>query len=149
MPASPHRERARAGSRNHPIRTPRSSSETRPPRSRDARSWCPCSPRPPAGDGRDRHPLGVGGNTDTTSVHLATEAVVFPKTNEVFVSDGYGNRRVLVLDAETLAFKRMWGAFGKQPPPTLGRGVNADANRVTTTDPRGPEHFNSVHAVKV
>ena len=99
--------------------------------------------------GRDRHPLGVGANTDTTSVHLATEAVVSPKTNEVFISDGYGNRRVLVLDAETLAFKRMWGAFGKQPPPTLGRGVSADANIVTPTDPRGPEQFNSVHAVKL
>jgi len=99
--------------------------------------------------GRDRHPLGVGANTDTTSVHLATEAVVSPKTNEVFISDGYGNRRVLVLDAETLAFKRMWGAFGKQPPPTLGRGASADANIVTPTDPKGPEHFNSVHAVKL
>ena len=74
--------------------------------------------------GRDRYPLGVGANTDTTSVHLATEAAVFPRTNELFVADGYGNRRVLVLDAETLAFKRMWGAFGKQPPPTLGRGVS-------------------------
>ena len=80
--------------------------------------------------GRDRYPLGVGANTDTTSVHLATEAVVFPRTNELFVADGYGNRRVLVLDAETLAFKRMWGAFGKQPPLTLGRGVNANANMV-------------------
>ena len=99
--------------------------------------------------GRDRHALGVGGNTDTTSVHLATEAAVYPETNEVFVADGYGNRRVLVLDAETLAFKRMWGAFGTQPPPTLGRGAEANANVVTTTDPKGPEHFNSVHAVKL
>jgi hypothetical protein len=97
--------------------------------------------------GRDRHPLGVGANTDTTSVHLATEAAVFPKTNEVFIADGYGNRRVLVLDAQTLAFKRMWGAFGEQPPPTLGRG--GSGNIVTTTDPKGPEHFNSVHAVKL
>ena len=99
--------------------------------------------------GRDRYPLGVGANTDTTTVHLATEAAVYPETNEVFVADGYGNRRVLVLDADTLAFKRMWGAFGEQPPPTLGRGVDANANIVTTTDPEGPEHFNSVHAVKL
>ena len=97
--------------------------------------------------GRDRHALRVGANTDTTSVHLATEVAVFPKTNEAFIADGYGNRRVLVLDAETLAFKRMWGAFGKQPPPALGRG--ADGNTATTTDPNGPEHFNSVHAVKL
>ena len=99
--------------------------------------------------GRDRHALAVGANTDTASVHLATEAAVYPDTNEVFVADGYGNRRVLVLDAGTLAFKRMWGAFGRQPPPTLGRGDSATANMIDTGDPAGPEHFNSVHAVKV
>ena len=102
--------------------------------------------------GRDRHPLGLGGNADTESVHLATESVVFPETNEVFVADGYANRRVLVLDAPTLRFKRMWGAFGGQPPPDLGRdstptslGVDMDL----TDDPKGPDSFNSVHAIKV
>jgi sugar lactone lactonase YvrE len=43
----------------------------------------------------------------------------------------------------------MWGAFGKQPPPTLGRGADSDANITATTDPDGPPHFNSVHAVKL
>ena len=55
------------------------------------------------------------GNTDTKSVHQATDIQVYPKTNEVFVSDGYGNRRVIVFDANTGAFKRMWGAFGNVP----------------------------------
>jgi DNA-binding beta-propeller fold protein YncE len=95
--------------------------------------------------GRDRHALTVGGNADTSSVHLACEAVVHPKTNELFVADGYANRRIIVLDANTLAFKRMWGAFGKQPPPALGRAVE----RVLTKDPKGPDVFDSVHAVKV
>ena len=95
--------------------------------------------------GRDRHPLTTGGNADTSSVHLACEAVVHPKTNELFVADGYANRRVVVLDADTLTFKRMWGAFGKQPPATLGRSVE----RVKTTDPNGPDVFDSVHAIKV
>ena len=95
--------------------------------------------------GRDRHPLKVGGNGDTSSVHLACEAVVHPKTNELFIADGYANRRVVVLDADTLAFKRMWGAFGTQPPPALGRGVE----RVKTSDPKGPNVFDSVHAIKV
>jgi hypothetical protein len=95
--------------------------------------------------GRDRHPLKMGGNADTSSVHLACEAVVHPKTNELFVADGYANRRVIVLDAGTLAFKRMWGAFGRQPPATLGRAVE----RVKTNDPKGPEVFDSVHALKV
>jgi DNA-binding beta-propeller fold protein YncE len=100
--------------------------------------------------GRDRHPLAEGGNADTTSVHLATEAVVHPKTRELFVADGYANRRLLVLDAETLTFKRMWGAFGRQPPPTLGRGVaSKDLNRAATTAAKGPDVFNTVHAVRV
>ena len=106
--------------------------------------------------GRDRHPLGLGGNDDTESVHLATETVVFPDTNELFVADGYANRRVLVLDAQTLEFKRMWGAFGDQPPPDFGRDANPtsstaemDLVRELVDDPKGPETFNSVHAVKV
>jgi len=97
--------------------------------------------------GRDRHPLAVGGNDDKTSVHLATEAVVHPGTNELFVSDGYANRRVLVLDPQTLAVKRMWGAFGIQPPATLGRGQGRSA--IKTDDPEGPKVFDSVHGIKV
>ena len=53
------------------------------------------------------------GNTDTESVHTATDIATYQ--GEIFVSDGYGNRRVVVFDAETGAFKRMWGAFGNEP----------------------------------
>jgi hypothetical protein len=38
-----------------------------------------------------------------------------PRTNEVFVADGYGNRRVIVFDAGTGAYKRHWGAYGNKP----------------------------------
>src|SRR5678816_4934995 len=40
---------------------------------------------------------------------------IYPKTNEVFVADGYGNKRVAVIDADTGAFKRYWGAYGNKP----------------------------------
>jgi DNA-binding beta-propeller fold protein YncE len=36
-------------------------------------------------------------------------------TNEVFVADGYGNRRVAVVDADTGKMKRFWGAYGRPP----------------------------------
>jgi len=36
-------------------------------------------------------------------------------TNEIYVADGYGNRRVAVLDASTGAMKRFWGAYGNVP----------------------------------
>ena len=35
--------------------------------------------------------------------------------NEIYVSDGYGNRRVIVFDATTGAYKRHWGAYGAVP----------------------------------
>ena len=37
-------------------------------------------------------------------------------SNELFVADGYRNRRVIVFDAETGAYRRHWGAYGKRPP---------------------------------
>jgi len=38
--------------------------------------------------------------------------------NEVYVADGYGNRRVVVMDADTGVFKRYWGAYGNKPDDT-------------------------------
>ena len=58
----------------------------------------------------------------------------------LFVADGYGNRRIIVFDADTGEFKRMWGAFGD--PPT-------DPTDDEVVDESNPEHFNLVHGVKV
>jgi DNA-binding beta-propeller fold protein YncE len=98
--------------------------------------------------GRDRHPPRTSGSQDTTSVHAATEATVYPKTNELFVSDGYDNRRVLVLDAQTLAFKRMWGAFGATPPPQVGPNQREEPIDLKK-NPEGPKVWNSVHGIRV
>jgi hypothetical protein len=35
--------------------------------------------------------------------------------HEVYIADGYGNRRIIVFDSETGHFKRMWGAYGNKP----------------------------------
>lgn len=37
------------------------------------------------------------------------------ENREVFISDGYGNRRVIAFHSETGAFTRMWGAYGRHP----------------------------------
>jgi DNA-binding beta-propeller fold protein YncE len=55
-----------------------------------------------------------------------TAVKVYPKTNELFVTDGYGNRRVIVFDADTGKYKRHWGAYGRKPVdigPALMVGV--------------------------
>ena len=43
---------------------------------------------------------------------------VEPKTNEIFIADGYRNKRVVVYDAETGKYLRHWGAYGKPPDDT-------------------------------
>ncbi|MGM0506386.1 MAG: hypothetical protein ACQER4_04280 [Bacteroidota bacterium] len=49
--------------------------------------------------------------------HLGGPAsmLVDPETNELYVADGYRNRRVIVFDAETGAYRRHWGAYGERP----------------------------------
>ena len=81
-----------------------------------------------------------GGNTDTENVNRAADLYVYPPTNELFIADGYGNRRIIVFDADTGEFKRMWGAFGD--PPT-------DPTEDEVLDESNPEHFNLVHGVRV
>ncbi len=86
------------------------------------------------------------GNLDTDNVHQATDVFVDTGAKEVYVADGYGNKRVIVFDSETGKFKRMWGAFGNQPPTTLA--ANAAAPQPQTT-PDGPQEFGLPHAIKV
>ena len=61
---------------------------------------------------------GVGvsqGSNDTASVNRAAIFEVDPTNNELYVADGYGNRRLIVFDAETGAYRRHWGAYGERP----------------------------------
>jgi len=55
-------------------------------------------------------------SNDTENLAGPTQMFVDPKTNELYVADGYRNRRVIVFDAETGAYKRHWGAYGHKPP---------------------------------
>ena len=59
-----------------------------------------------------------------SKAHLGRPAQVVVDTaaGEIYVADGYQNRRVVVFDTKTGAYKRHWGAYGgvpndeKQPP---------------------------------
>ena len=88
---------------------------------------------------------GSQGNADTMNLHRPADQQVHPPTNELFVADGYGNRRVAVFDAETGEFKRMWGAFGNTPVDDDQCQVQ---NPTSFSDP-GPSYFNVLHAIRV
>jgi len=55
------------------------------------------------------------GNADTENFSSPAGLYVDAKTNETYIADGYHNNRVMVIDADTGAFKRMWGAYGNKP----------------------------------
>ena len=85
---------------------------------------------------------GVGvsqGSNDTASVNGAAIMQVDPAANELYVADGYGNRRLIVFDAETGAYKRHWGAYGERPsdeaPPAWD--PNAPPSRTWRTPVHG------------
>ena len=59
------------------------------------------------------------GSSDTANLNGASGFAVDAETNEVFVADGLGNRRVIVFDAYTGAYKRHWGAYGNAPDDSV------------------------------
>lgn len=55
------------------------------------------------------------GSNDPANLNRPADTEVDVQAREVFVADGYGNRRVVVFDSETGAYKRHWGAYGERP----------------------------------
>ena len=88
-------------------------------------------------------PSGSEGNADTANVHQPADQFVDEATNELYVADGYGNRRVIVFDADSGEFKRMWGAFGNTPEPAAAGPGAAPSDSATAPQ------FALVHAVRV
>jgi DNA-binding beta-propeller fold protein YncE len=87
------------------------------------------------------------GSLDTANLNKATDISVYPKTNEVFVADGYGNKRVIVFDADTGAYKRMWGAYGNNPDDSVGPSYMEP--RAGDEEGPGAKQFNVVHCVRI
>ena len=93
------------------------------------------------GDGQFVAEYGEAGqaadSNSTTHFSQVAEIEVDPQTNEVYLADGYGNKRIAVLDANTGAFKRYWGAYGNRPED--GR-VGYTPGEPLPTQFRGPVH---------
>jgi NHL repeat len=64
------------------------------------------------------NPTYVGGSNDPKNFGRVAKIWVDPKANEAYIADGYLNKRVAVLDADTGALKRYWGAYGNKPDDT-------------------------------
>jgi len=56
-----------------------------------------------------------GTDRDTQLLHGPTSCYRDTSAREVFITDGYGNHRVISFDSDTGEYRRMWGAYGKNP----------------------------------
>ncbi|MBW8861543.1 MAG: hypothetical protein JF601_04110, partial [Acidobacteria bacterium] len=102
------------------------------------------------------------GSNDTENLGGAATLVVDEASRELYVADGYVNHRVIVFDANTGAYKRHWGAYGKKPDdayftnagerlPGPFSGTVQNENKPSQYDPDGPPppQFRIVHAVRI
>lgn len=66
-------------------------------------------------------PSFAANSMDMNNFGRVAKMFIDPKANEAYVSDGYLNHRVAVMDLDTGKIKRMWGAYG-EPPTDLALG---------------------------
>jgi DNA-binding beta-propeller fold protein YncE len=86
-------------------------------------------------------PLQAVNSASTEHFGRVAKIAFDPRANEAYVADGYGNKRVAVIDATTGRIKRFWGAYGKAPSDSnLGR-YDPDA-------PLAPQFRNPVHCAE-
>ncbi len=86
--------------------------------------------------------IGVQGedpdsNSQTHYARVA-EIAIDAEANEAYFADGYGNRRVAVVDVTTGVLKRYWGAYGSTPDDTVD--VTYTPGQPGPTQFRGPVH---------
>ena len=81
------------------------------------------------------------GSNDPENFGRVAKIWVDPKTNEAYVADGYRNKRVAVLDADTGKMKRYWGAYGNKPD-------DADLGKYDPAAPAPKQFRNPVHCVE-
>ena len=81
------------------------------------------------------------GSNDLENFGRVAKIWVDPQTNEAYIADGYLNKRVAVIDADTGKMKRYWGAYGNKP----------DDTNLGNYDPKAPpaqQFRNPVHCVE-
>ncbi|HKX35533.1 MAG TPA: hypothetical protein VJM79_02565 [Rhizorhapis sp.] len=91
-----------------------------------------------------------GGINGTPLLYRATDMVRDPRTNRLYIADGYGNRHVLVIDADTGKFIGSFGAYGNNPIDDAAAAAAGPFSRDYAKGNRKPAFFRPpVHCVKL
>ena len=81
------------------------------------------------------------GSNDMFAFNKVAKVSLDEAANEAYVSDGYGNHRVAVMDMDTGKIKRYWGAYGHKPDDTPLGNYNPEA-------PLAQQFRNPVHCAE-
>jgi hypothetical protein len=101
---------------------------------------------PQAVDSNDSH----GGINGTPVFYQPADIVVDPATNRLYVADGYGNRRIVIVDATTGKYIGHFGAYGNNPVDDAAAKAAGRWPDDLARGNRKPAFFrNPVHCVKI
>jgi DNA-binding beta-propeller fold protein YncE len=83
------------------------------------------------------------GSNSQTQLGQPAHMIVDEAAGELYVADGYLNRRIVVFDAKTGAYKRHWGAYGTKAP------IDDKLPAYGPTAPLSQSFGNPVHCVRL
>jgi hypothetical protein len=86
-------------------------------------------------------PQDKANSHDPVNFWRVAEIAIDAEANEAYIADGYGNKRVVVVDASTGERKRYWGAYGNTPDDT-------DLGPYDPTAPLAQQFRNPVHCAQ-
>ena len=96
-------------------------------------------------DGKFLQQIGIAkqavASRDSTHFGRVAKISFDAPANEAYVADGYGNKRVAVIDMTSGKVKRFWGAYGKAPLDTSMGPYSPD-------NPPAPQFRNPVHCAE-
>jgi DNA-binding beta-propeller fold protein YncE len=101
---------------------------------------------PPGPDSNNKD----GGRNGTPLLYQPADMVVDPGTNRLYIADGYGNRRVLIVDADTGKYIGHFGAYGNNPVDDTAAAAAGTWPEASARGEKKPGFFrNPVHCVKI
>ena len=82
------------------------------------------------------------GSDDRNNFGRVAKIAFDPTANEAYIADGYGNRRVAVIDMDSGELKRYWGAYGNPPDDDVA------LDSYNPNDPPAQQFRNPVHCAE-
>jgi hypothetical protein len=92
----------------------------------------------------------AGGLDGTPVLYQPADMVVDPATNRLYIADGYGNRRIVIMDAGSGKYIGHFGAYGNNPvDDTAAKAAGRWLDDAARGDTKPAFFRNPVHCIKI